>query len=121
VAVDHRSAKLQLTQATFQFIRRCLRVLHRQMRKARIAVRTLLDLARQKIVGLARPPDSHGGIALALHARPGNGQNGPRYAGAIHRLEAQFPEIRQPRKKAAGDCGIDAANGGAPIAVEAGT
>jgi hypothetical protein len=91
------------------------------MRKAGIAVGPLLDLARQEIIGLARPPDGDRGVALALHARPGNGQNGARDACAIHRLEAHFSEIRQARKEAAGDCGINAADRSAPIAVEAGT
>ena len=121
VAVDHRPAKLQLAQAALQFIRCSLRVLHGKMREAGIAVGTLLDLTRQKIVGLARPPARDRRIAFALHARSGDGKNGARNPGAIHRFQAHLAEVRQAREQVAGDRGIDGTGRGAPVTLELGT
>ena len=54
VAVDHGAGEFQVAHAALEFVGRGLCVLHRKMREAEIAVRRLLHLGRQKIVGLAR-------------------------------------------------------------------
>jgi hypothetical protein len=68
-----------------------------------------------------RPPTRDRHIALALHARSGDGQDGARNPGAIHRLQARLAEVRQAREQAAGDRGINATGRGAPVILEPGT
>ncbi len=54
VAVDHGAGEFQIAHAALEFVGRGLCVLHRKMREAEIAVRRLLHLGREKVVGLAR-------------------------------------------------------------------
>ncbi len=74
VAVDHGAGEFEVAHATFQLVGGAARILHRQMRKAGIAVGALLHLARQKIIGFAGAAERSRGIAFALHARTGDRQ-----------------------------------------------
>src|SRR5579863_7695177 len=53
VTIDQGTAKTEVADTPLQFVGGCCRVLHREMRKAGIAVRAVLDLARQHVVCLA--------------------------------------------------------------------
>ena len=120
VAVDHGAAEFQLAHAALELVGGAARVLHRQMRKAGIAVRPLLDFAREKVVGLPRDARRGGDVALDLHAGAGDGQHRARDAGLVHRLQALLAEIGQARQQIGGVLRIDIADGRAPIGLVSG-
>jgi hypothetical protein len=115
VAVDHGAAEFQVADAAFHFVGSGARVLHGQMPKAGIAIGSLGDLAGQKIVGLGGAPPRRRGIALDLHAGPGDRQHRARDAAAVHGLEPHIAEIFQAREQPAHRFLIDIAHGGQPI------
>jgi hypothetical protein len=95
--VNHGAAELELAHAALEFVGRGLRILHRNVRKARISVRTLLHFLCKEIVRGACSPHSFCGVALCLHARSGDRKNGPRDAVLVHHLQSLFAEIGEAR------------------------
>jgi hypothetical protein len=70
VAVDHGAAELQFVDTALQFVRRRARILHRQMRETRIALRMPADFPGQNIIGGAGLPDRGCSVAFDLDAGP---------------------------------------------------
>ena len=104
LAVDQRALEPEILDGALQFVGRGADILHRQMGEAGIAMRPLLYLARQQVVGAARQPDRALGIGLGLHAGGGDRKHGDIDAGLVHGLEPQLVEVG----KALLDIGKDA-------------
>ncbi len=121
VAVDHGAAKFQLAHAALELVGGAPRVLHRQVRKAGIAVRAFADFAREKIVGVTRDAGGRGDVALDLDAGAGDGQHRARDAGLVHRLQALLAEIGQARQQIGGVLRVDIANRGPPVSLMPGS
>ena len=93
VAVDHGTAELEITHGALEFVGSGFRILYRNVSEARIAVRPLVDLFGEEIVGLARQPRRDRGIAHRLHAGPGDRQHGLFDTGLIHGFQALIAEV----------------------------
>ena len=98
VAVDHGAAEFQVAHGAFELVRGSDGILHGKMGEPGITVRALPNFARQEIVGLAGIANGGGGVALGLHARPRQAENGARDAGAVHGFEPPFAEVGQARE-----------------------
>jgi len=99
VAVDHRPAEFQVVHAAQQLVSGGQRVLHGQMREARIAIGPLLDFAREEVVGGPRIANGLCGVALSLHARPRQTEHRAYDAGLVHGGKAGLAEIGQARER----------------------
>src|SRR5262249_19642727 len=99
MAIDHRTGEFELAYAAFEFVGGGVRILHGKVGKSGIAVGSVLNLARQKIVGCARAANGERGIALRLHAGTRQPNHRAANAGLIHRGEPQVAEIGQPRQR----------------------
>jgi len=99
VAIDHGAAEFQLAHAAFEFVRRGLGVLHRQMREAGITIGPFLDLPRQEIIGHMCIADGGRAVALGLYAGPGDGEYRARDAGGVHRGQPGLAEVSEPRQR----------------------
>ena len=95
VAVDHGAAELELAHAALELVGGGLGILHGQMRKAGIAVRTLLHFLGEEIVRGARVAHGGRGVALDLHAGSGDRQHRARDAGLVHHRQPLLAEIGQ--------------------------
>ena len=69
MAVDHCAFETELPHATFELARSGFGILHRDVRKARIAIGPAGDDIGQKIVRLNGALGRYHSIALGLHAR----------------------------------------------------
>ena len=120
MAVDHGAAELELAHAAFELVRGGGGVLQGKMREAAIAVRTLLDLTREEIVGRARLVARRLDVAFGLHARSRQRQHAAFDAGAIHGVEPHLAEVGQTREKLLSFVRRKARDGRRPIVLDAG-
>src|SRR3989442_6656953 len=90
------------------------------MGEAGIAVRPLVDFARQEIVRLARPATRSLGVAFGLHARSGHGEHSAFDAGFIHRSEPHLTEIGEAGEERLAFVRRHIPNPPPPIALQAG-
>ena len=97
--VDHGAAKLQVADATFEFVGSGFGILHGKMSEAGIAVRALLHFLGQEIVGGTRGTNGGRGITLRLHAGSGDCQDRTRDPGLVHHLQPLVAEVAQARVK----------------------
>src|SRR4029453_7602801 len=86
-----------------------------------IAVRALGDFAGQEVVRLARLAARDPGVALGLHARPGQRKYAAFDAGAIHGGEPHLAEIGEAREKVVALLRGQVDDRRRPIVLEAGT
>ena len=93
MAVDHGAAELEIAHAALELVGGGFGILHRQMREAGITVRALLDFLGEEIVRGARVANGGRGIALDLHARPGDRQHRAGDAGLVHHRQPLFAEV----------------------------
>jgi hypothetical protein len=121
VTVDHASGELELLHAALELVGRGFGILHRQVAEAGIAIRPLLDLAGEEIIAGACDLDRGGGVALGLHAGPGDREHRARNAGAVHGFQPELAEVGEPRHHLLEDRRIDVADGRLPVLFEAGT
>ena len=100
-AVHQRADEAELLDAARQLARRFIRVLHRQRREAREAIRALFDLGRENVVRLARHVNRTLHVADRLHGRRIERQDHDLDARGVHQAQALVLEVRQPRPELA--------------------
>jgi len=115
VAIDHHAAELEIAHAALEFIGGALRILYRDVGKARVALRPLVDFFSEKIVGLTRLPRRRGRIPLGLNPRARDRKNRFRDAGLVHRLQASTTEVREPLDQLLDECRRDLGHCRLPI------
>jgi hypothetical protein len=93
VAVDHRTAEAEISDAALQFVSRGGRILHRQMREAGVATGAPLNFSRQEIVGPRCHLDRGCGIWLDLDAGAGEGKNRLVNSGSVHGSDPAVAKI----------------------------
>ena len=109
VTVDHGAAKLQVADAAFEFLGCGFDILHGKVGEAGIAVRALAHFRGEEIVRCPRGTNGGRGVALDLHAGPGDRQHGARDAGLVHHLQPLVAEVAEAgvKLRRLGRCDID--------------
>jgi len=93
LAVDQRPFETELLDGALELRSGGARVLRRKGGEAGIALRPLLHLPRQKIIGVLRQPDGRFRILFRLHAGRGGRENDEVDARLVHRLQPQLVEV----------------------------
>ena len=93
-AVDQCAAEAEIAHRTFKLVGRGLRAIHRQVGKAREAIRMGGNRFGQHVIDVARKRDAFG-AGKQISAGPGCGQHMHRDPGLIHLGKAQRPKIRK--------------------------